>query len=390
MRTRAGAKFCAECGTPLVGRCDACGAEHEPDQKFCSECGAPLAARVAPAAAPAEQATAESSSGAELRMVSVLFVDLVGYTTIAEVRDAEEARELLTRYFDTARTIVGRYGGTIEKFIGDAVMAVWGAPVAREDDAERAVRAGLEVVDAVAAFGQDVGAPDLRARAGVVTGQVAALDDPGEALVVGDRVNTAARVQGLAEPGTVLVDEITRQTTASAIAYADAGTHSLKGKEQPLQLWRATRVVAGVAGAQRSDLLEAPFVGRNSELRLVKELFHGCVDRGTVRLVLVSGAAGVGKSRLLWELEKYLDGLHDDVLWHYGHCLSYGDGVAYWALSEMVCYRLGISDDESAEETTRKLEEGLARWVSDPEERAFLTPAPGRAARRRGARAGPR
>ena len=130
-----------------------------------------------PAPGPAPQA-GQSQGSSELRQVSVLFVDLVGYTALSETRDAEDVRELLGRYFDEAKTIVGRYGGTIEKFIGDAVMAVWGAPVAREDDAERAVRAGLELVDAVAAFGGEVGAPELRARAGIVTGQVASLRQP--------------------------------------------------------------------------------------------------------------------------------------------------------------------------------------------------------------------
>ena len=136
-----------------------------------------------------------------MRLVSVLFVDLVGFTSLSESRDAEDVRELLGRYFDSARTIVERYGGVIEKFIGDAVMAVWGVPVAREDDAERAVRAALEIVDAVAVFGEEVGARAWRARAGVVTGQVAALENPGEGLVVGDRVNTASRVQSAAAPG---------------------------------------------------------------------------------------------------------------------------------------------------------------------------------------------
>ena len=179
--------------------------------------------------------------------MSVLFVDLVGFTSLSESRDAEDVRELLGRYFDSARTIVDRYGGVIEKFIGDAVMAVWGVPVAREDDAERAVRAALEVVDAVAVFGAEVGAPGLAARAGVVTGQVAALENPGEGLVVGDRVNTASRVQSAAMPGSVFVDEVTRQVTSASVAYEDAGEHAVKGKAEPLRLWRAVRVVSGVA-----------------------------------------------------------------------------------------------------------------------------------------------
>ncbi len=310
---REGARFCNECGSALELRCPACGAGHRAGQKFCDECGAPLGA-ASPVPDP------RPVVAAEMRLVSVLFVDMVGYTSLAEARDAEDVRELLGRYFETARTIVERYGGTVEKFIGDAVMAVWGAPVAREDDAERAVRAGLELVDEVAVFGEGVGAPGLRARAGVVTGQVAARDDPAEALVVGDRVNTAARVQGVAEPGTVYVDETTRQVTSSAIAYEDAGEHEVKGKAEPLRLWRAARVVAGVAGKQRQEGLEPPFVGRDSELRLVKELFHAGADRGAVRLLSVSGPAGVGKTRLRWEFEKYVDGLADTVLWHSGRC----------------------------------------------------------------------
>ena len=174
---------------------------------------------------------------------------------------------------------------------------------------------------------------------------MAARDDPAEALVVGDRVNTAARVQGVAEPGTVYVDETTRQVTSSAIAYEDGGEHVVKGKAEPLRLWRATRVVAGVAGKQRQEGLEPPFVGRDSELRLVKELFHTGADRGAVRLLAVSGPAGVGKSRLRWEFEKYVDGLAETVLWHSGRCPSYGEGVAYWALAEMVRQRLGIAED---------------------------------------------
>jgi class 3 adenylate cyclase/tetratricopeptide (TPR) repeat protein len=365
---RDGARFCNECGSPLEARCPSCGAEHRPDQKFCDACGAAL---------PALRATRPpevAPTPAELRMVSVLFVDLVGYTSLSESRDAEDVRDLLGRYFDTARTIVERYGGSIEKFIGDAVMAVWGAPVAREDDAERAVRAALEMVDAVAAFGDEVGAPTLQARAGVVTGQVASAPKPGEALVVGDSVNTASRVQSSAQPGTVYVDDTTRQVTSAAIAYEDAGEHAVKGKAEPLHLWNATRVVAGIGGDQRQEGLEAPFTGRDSELRLVKELFHSGADRRGARLVGVSGAAGVGKSRLRWEFENYLDGLAETVLWHSGRCVSYGEGVAYWALAEMVRQRLGIAEEAAADDVAAKLAAGLERWVVDTAEREFLAP----------------
>jgi class 3 adenylate cyclase/tetratricopeptide (TPR) repeat protein len=300
-----------------------------------------------------------------------MFVDLVGYTSLSERLDPEDVRDMLGHYFDAARRIVDRYGGTIEKFIGDAVMAVWGTPVAREDDVERAVRAALEIVDAVAALRHDVHAPELQARAGVVTGQAALLPQADEGVVVGDRVNTAARVQAAAEPGTVLVDDITRQVTSTAIAYEDAGHHELKGKAEPVHLWRAVEVVADT-GLDREGL-HARFVGRDADLRLVKELFHAGVGRRAVRLVAVSGAAGVGKSRLRAEFLEYLIQLPDDFLWHPGRCLPYGDGVAYWALAEMVRHRLGLPEDAPAEERETKLAAGLERWVEDPVERAFIS-----------------
>ncbi len=205
----------------------------------------------------------------------------------------------------SARTVIERYGGTVEKFIGDAVMAVWGAPVANEDDAERAVRAALELVAAVPELG-----PGLKARAGVLTGEAAVtLGAQGEGMVAGDLVNTASRVQSAAEPGTVLVGESTKRASEAAVAYEDAGSHELKGKSEPMPLWRAVRVVAGTRGAMRSSGLEAPFVGRDRELRLVKELFHGSADEQKAQLVSVTGIAGIGKSRLSWEFEKYIDGL---------------------------------------------------------------------------------
>src|SRR2546421_4807189 len=167
---REGRKFCAECGSPLAAACPACGAANEPGERFCGECGAALTGA---APAPAATQPAPGVHAAERRLVTVLFADLVGFTTLSESRDAEEVRELLSRYFDTCRRIISLYGGTGEKFIGDAVMAVWGTPTATEDDAERGVRAALDLVAAVSAPGQEVGADQLRARAGVLTGEAA-------------------------------------------------------------------------------------------------------------------------------------------------------------------------------------------------------------------------
>ena len=370
----AGHRFCGQCGAGLSLACTECGAALSAEQRFCGQCGTPLRAGTAPARAPAPTGVpAQTSSTAENRQVAVLFVDLVGFTTLSETRDPEDVRELLSRYFETARTIIGRYGGVVEKFIGDAVMALWGAPATHEDDAERAVRAALDVVEAVAMFGEEVGV-DLRARAGVVTGTVAAWSTPGEGLVAGDRVNTAARVQSVAEPGSVYVDENTRRATALSIAYIDAGEHTVKGKAEPLHLWRAERVVAGVGGSQRVDGLEARLHGRDADLRLLKELFHSCVDRRSARLVSIVGVAGVGKSRLRWEFFKYVDGLVDLMLYHNGRCLSYGDGVAYWALAEMVRQRFGIAEEDSTEVAAERLVKGLEENIPDAAEREFLRP----------------
>jgi class 3 adenylate cyclase/predicted ATPase len=362
-----GRKFCAECGSALARSCPACGTANAPTAKFCGECGSALTAE--------SPAVRSPTPGAERRLVSVLFADLAGYTALSEGRDFEDVRDLQTRYFETARTVVARYGGTVEKFIGDAVMALWGAPVAREDDAERAVRAALDLVDAVDALAGDTGTPDLKLRAGVLTGEAAvAVGADGQGMVTGDLVNTASRVQAAAEPGTVLVGDATRRASAAAIAYADAGERELKGKSEPVHLWQALRVEAQRRGEGRSAGLEAPFVGRAAELRLVKDLFHASADERRARLVSVVGVAGIGKSRLSWEFEKYLDGLAGDVWWHRGRCLSYGDGVAFWALGEMVRGRARILEDDDAPTAVSKLREMLDLYVADEEERAWVEP----------------
>src|SRR5215212_2774323 len=309
----AGRKFCGECGGPLSAPCPECGASNAPGTKFCGECGASLLGR------PAE--TPEYV--AERRLVSVLFVDLVGFTAASEGRDAEDTRELLTRYFELARKTIERYGGGVEKFIGDAVMAIWGAPIAQEDDAERAVRAALDLVEAVPQLD-----PALQARAGLLTGEAAVtIGAEGHGMVAGDLVNTASRIQSVADGGAVLVGDATKRAAEAAVTFEDAGAHEVKGKAEPLHVWRALRVVAGI-----------------------------------------------GKSRLAWEFEKYVDGLAQDVFWHRGRCLSYGEGVAYWALAEMVRMRCEIAEDDDAETAREKLRVALAEHVPSEEERRWVEP----------------
>ncbi|HEY8779717.1 MAG TPA: AAA family ATPase, partial [Solirubrobacterales bacterium] len=301
--------------------------------------------------------------------------DLVGFTTLSESRDSEEVRELLSRYFDACSRLIGLYGGTVEKFIGDAVMAVWGTPTATEDDAERAVRAALDLVTAVSALGDEVGAPGLRARAGVLTGEAAVtLGAEGQGMVAGDLVNTASRVQSVAEPGSVFVGESTRRASEQTIVFEEAGSFELKGKEGLTPLWRAQRVVSGLRGSLKSQGLEAPFVGRDRELRQIKDLFHACADEQKAHLVSVTGIAGIGKSRLAWEFYKYFDGIAETVYWHRGRCLSYGEGVTYWALADMVRMRCRISEEEEPASAQAKLQATLDEHFLDPEERGFVEP----------------
>jgi predicted ATPase/class 3 adenylate cyclase len=367
----AGRKFCTECGAALSAVCPSCGGALDGAEKFCGECGSPLtdaaAATPAPATAPVQ--------AAERRLVSVLFADLVGFTALSESRDSEEVRELLSTYFERCKRLIELYGGTVEKFIGDAVMAVWGTPSATEDDAERAVRAALDLVASITALGDEAGVPELRARAGVLTGEAAVtIGAEGQGMVAGDLVNTAARIQSVADPGTVLVGDPTRRATEPTIAYEDAGAFELKGKEGLTPLFKALRVVAGARGALKSTGLEAPFVGRDGELRRIKDLFHACADDGKQQLISITGIAGIGKSRLGWEFYKYFDGLPQIVYWHRGRCLSYGEGVTYWALADMVRMRARIAEEEEVSSAVAKLDEVVQEHLTDEEERRFVEP----------------
>ena len=365
-----GRRFCGGCAAPLELTCAACGAANEPGMRFCGACAQPLETD----AAPAPRAAPAVAPASERRLVSVLFADLVGFTALSESRDSEDVREILSRYFESCSRLITLYGGTVEKFIGDAVMAVWGAPTATEDDAERAVRAALDLVTAVSALGDELGAP-LRARAGVLTGEAAVtIGATSEGMVAGDLVNTASRIQSAAEPGSVFVGEATRRASERSIAFEPAGEHELKGKAESLPLWRALRVVSGVGGQLRSQGLESPFVGRDRELRQMKELYHVCAAEGRAHLISVTGIAGIGKSRLGWEFYKYFDGIVEQVWWHRGRCLAYGEGVAYWALADMVRMRCRIGEDEAADSALNKLRETLREQLLDEGERRFVEP----------------
>lgn len=379
-----GRRFCVNCGTPLAdATCPNCGAGYDPGDVFCGSCGVQLDRAVTAdgTAGPAATSGPPTPSGpprpagsgalAERRLISVLFADLVGFTPFAEERDAEDVRDTLTRYFEIATDVIARYGGTVEKFIGDAVMAVWGAPTAREDDAERSVRAALDLVDAVSVLG-----PGIQARAGVLTGEAAVtLGATNQGMVAGDLVNTAARLQSVAQPGTVLVGEATMRAGSAAIAFEPAGVQALKGKAAPVSAYRALRVVAQRGGSGRSDLPEPPFVGRDEELRLLKDLISTTGRDRRTRLVSITGPGGIGKSRLAWELEKFIDGISETIYWHRGRSPAYGEGITFWALGEMVRRRAGLAETDDEATTRDRLRATVAEYVPTDDDRRWVEPS---------------
>ncbi|MBA2266077.1 MAG: AAA family ATPase [Chloroflexi bacterium] len=366
------ARYCASCGGRLATACPHCQAVVGLGVRFCTSCGGSITADTTDGVATENGPDAEPP--AERRRISVLFVDLENFTALAESLDPEELRIVQSRYFEVARSVVARYGGTIEKFIGDAVMAVWGAPLAHEDDAERAVRAALEIVDAVGRLGGAASGSNLTARAAVATGQAAVtLGAIGQGMVAGDLVNVAARLQARAPVGSVLVDTETRQMAAEAASFERAGSLSLKGRTARLAAFHATKG-ANTRPGRRVGSHSGPFVGRDRELRELSELFDGVARERRCRLVSVTGIAGIGKSRLAWELHEHLDGLPQDVAWHAGRAPAYGEDITFAAVAEMVRRRIRVSDNVPPELARRQLAAALGEFVRDDVERSWMEP----------------
>ncbi|MFQ5966703.1 MAG: AAA family ATPase [Acidimicrobiia bacterium] len=371
---REGRKFCKDCGTALGLVCPGCGTTNDPGDSFCGECGESLMADASAAVAVPSEAQA-AAPATEKRFVSVLFADLVGYTTLSEDRDSEEIRDMLTNYFERAQEIIERFGGAVDKFIGDAVMGVWGATVVQEDDAERAVRAALELVDMVDALGEELDLPDLMLRAGVNSGATAV--GPGgneQGLVVGDLVNVASRLQSIAEPRTVFVGEATESVTNRSIDYRYQGERSVKGKSETVPAWRALRVASMVGGRDTDDIRQPPFVGREREMRLIKDALSGVESEGRARLVSIIGEAGIGKSRLADEFKNHVDGFTHDVYWHQGRSPSYAEGLTFWALGEMVRQRAGILETEEPARAMIRLRTTVADFVPSEDDRQWIEP----------------
>jgi class 3 adenylate cyclase len=361
--------------------CPSCGRTYPADFRFCPICGIALTESRADASAAesgearhAEHAVAERKPPlAERRLVSVLFLDLVGFTTLSESLDAEDVREIQSLYFEAARAAVAHYGGSLEKFIGDAVMAVWGTPVAHEDDAERAVRTALEIVATVETIAPP-GSGHLVARAAITTGEAAVtIDATGQGMVTGDLVNTASRLQGAAEPGTVLVDDVTRRVVGRVIDFEPGGDQTLKGKASAVVSWRAVGVAEHPGPESRSGH-PGPFVGRDAEIRALLDLLGAVADERRMRVVSLIGIAGIGKSRLAWELEQRAGDAATRARWHVGRAPAYGEGTAFAPLADMVRRSAGIAESDPAELVRRTLAETLGRLLPDDAEREWMEP----------------
>src|SRR4051794_3296288 len=365
------ARFCASCGGRMTTSCSQCGAKVALGARFCTSCGAGM---------PPHEGRDRSSGppGAprapERRRVSVLFADLENFTGLAESLDPEEVRAVQSRYFEAARGTVSVYGGLIEKFIGDAVVAVWGAAVAHEDDAERAVRAALDLVAAVGQLAGSTAGDRLAARAAVATGEAAVGVTEGQGLVSGDVVNTAARLQTAAATATVLVDERTERAVGrqTGVAFVPAGPFQLKGKATPVPAFTAT--LGDRPGGGRGAGHAGAFVGRDAELRALVALFEATAADGRGRMASVLGIAGIGKSRLSWEIEAAVRERAPRVEWQTGRAPAYGDGVAFAAVAEMVRRRCRVAENARAEVALRQLSSALAELFRDPADRVWIEP----------------
>ncbi len=375
------ARFCMSCGSALVPRCPSCGAESPAGARFCIECGTPLGAEpnAAPDAAPTPTAAPPPAQAAppaptpealpeERRNATVLFADLSGYTAVAERMDPEAVKSLVDRALRRLGNEVTRHGGRVDKYIGDNVMAVFGAPVAHEDDPERAVRAGLAMQEAMTEINEQIATPGVSfdLRVGINSGEVLAGRVGDEYTVMGDPVNVAARLQSAARPGSVTVGQGTHRPTAAAICYERLEPLELKGKSEPVPAWEATRVLDPDA-ARRASRAETPLIGRADESELLETLFERVVRESRPHLATVIGQAGVGKSRLTRHLTSVIASRPEQPAVREGHCPAYGTGIGYWALAEVIRGQFEIVDTDDAAVAWTKLRDGVAELVSGAE-----------------------
>ncbi|MFD6752446.1 ATP-binding protein [Micromonospora gifhornensis] len=354
-----GDRFCGGCGAELGAVCPHCLRPLAPDVAFCTSCGAPRAGNDRAPAIPQE----------DRRRVSVLFVDLIDFTPYVERADPELVRGMQTGFFSAARRVVSQYGGVVEKYIGDAVMALFGAPVATETDALRCVRAGLELQRVLTRF-TPTGTDGLRFRVGVATGEalvdVAAARDGGQAIVAGDVVNTASRLQSVAPPGGVLVDGTTHALTRDTIRYEEQPPVTLRGRSAPTEVWLALAAVRQQPADREPDA--TPLIDREHELGMLVNALHRSLRDRRPQVVTVFGRAGIGKSRLVRELHRHTDRLVDEPLtWRIGRCPPFGENVTFAALADIVKAEAGILDTDPAGTAAQRLAAAVGELVGPGE-----------------------
>ena len=337
--------------------CPSCAHENREGAKFCEECGTVLGAPARPVAE-------------ERKVVTIVFCDLANFTARSEVLDPEDVRAFLLPYYEVLTQEIERHGGTIDKFLGDGVMAVFGAPTSYEDDPERAVRMALRVLERLPELDLD-----LHARIGVNTGEVMVAMEAMERgdAITGDAANTASRLQTVAPIDGVVVGERTWEATASIFDYDEQEPATLKGKVEPVRVFHAKAPIARLG----SDLIrtrDTPFIGREIDLALLKGIFDKTVAAASPQLVTVVGEPGLGKSRIVAELGAYVDEKPGLITWRQGRCLPYGEGITFWALGEILKAHAGILESDAPDVATAKLEAVLPEGDERPWFRQRLLP----------------
>ncbi len=364
---REGRRYCGGCGAPLARACAKCGFVNEPDEKFCGGCGRPLdgpqvgeaVAGSAPTSPPA--ATLEG----ERRQVTVLFCDLAGFTRLTQELGAEATHALTDRFFALADGVIERFGGSVDKHIGDCIMAVFGAPVAHDNDAERAVRAALEIRDAMPALSQEL-STELDVHVGIASGQVVASSGAGhrQYSVTGESVNLASRLSDAAPAGTILVGDAVRRTLADRLDCTPIGALEVKGLSDPVQAFRLTGLHAQRVASGR------PFVGRRAELHQLEGALEACVESGAGQAIYVRGEAGIGKTRLIEECQERAETL--GFASHTGLVLDFGLAGGRDAIRELARSLLGVRITSSPAATEAAAEQAVReRWLA-PERRVHL------------------
>ncbi|MGH2589719.1 MAG: adenylate/guanylate cyclase domain-containing protein, partial [Actinomycetota bacterium] len=342
-----------------MAACRACGESNEASAKYCASCGSAL----------------EPPGGREERkVVTVLFCDLVEFTARFDLADPEDVQEALAAYHARVRREIERFGGTVEKFIGDAVMAVYGAPVTHEDDAQRAVLSALRIPPAIEELNESNRTAPLAVRIGIETGEAVVsigAERSEQGMAIGDVVNTASRLQTVAPTGGIVVGEATYRLTRDGVDYEPLEPVAVKGKAARLPVWVA-KGGRSRFGAELQRTPSTPLVDREDELELLKRIFARTVREPSVQLVTLMGEPGVGKSRALMELFAFLDDLPELVFWRQGRCLPYGEGVSFWALAGIVKAQAGILESDRADEAGDKLTASVAAVVEDPAEREWV------------------